>query len=422
MTGGIFELMGSTISAGAPQRPRIFDAFQRSRDFRYLWVSNLLYFGGNWTQVLMLGWIAYELTSSAFLLALFTTVRLLPMLLGPFGGTLADRVDRVRLLLVLMAVNVAITAVLVVLLALDILQFWHLLLGGLLLGLTQGPAQPARLTLVMDTVGRENVSNAMSLNNMAMGVPRVVGPAIGGLLLGWLGPVLSLSISAIWFGIAGLTLLPIRALGRTVRTAGAENWVRQLVDGFRIVLSHKGMAAVLAVSLSANMFIWPAYQAFMPVFAKDIFHVDEFGLGLLLTAVGIGNMIGALGIASLGDYRHKGKLFIVGTAFFGLFFGLFAIAPSFPLALLFLVIGGVASAAFGIMQSTLMLIQAPEEVRGRAMGVQMLAIGVLPVATLVQGAIADQVGVVAMAVAAGAMLVLVMLAIFILNPTLRRLS
>jgi predicted MFS family arabinose efflux permease len=245
---------------------------------------------------------------------------------------------------------------------------------------------------------------------------------LGGLLLTALGAGLTLWFSASWYVLSLVALLPLWRRGSQPRlTPDGSRVVGDLIDGFRIALGHREMAAVLTVSLAANICVWPVYQAFMPVFAEDVLHSGAGGLGVLLTASGVGAVVGSFAIAALGDFSRKGLLFLVSTGGFGLFFALFALTQSMGTAVVLITFVGVGSAGFGVMQSTLLLLLAPEEARGRVMGVQVLAIGVRPLATLLQGAAATVIGVPATTTIVGLALVVAMLGVGIAVPTLRTL-
>jgi MFS family permease len=394
-------------------------ALRRYPAFRFLWASNLGFFTGVWMQTLVLGWVTYEVTNSEFLLAVFTAARLFPMLLGPIGGLLADRIDRIQLLIWSQVFVFGVSVALAFLVLTDRIEYSHLLIGGFLIGLTQAPVQPTRTTLIMDIVAREDVSNAVALNTIALSVTRVIGPALGGALIALLDSGLTLLLSSACYVAGALAVLPIRELSARVAPKARPRFTQDLIEGFRIVLGDSKMRAVVFITLAANICAWPVLQAFMPVFARDILEVGVSGLAILMTASGLGAIVGAFYIASLGDFQWKGTLYIWGTGFFGLFFALFAITHSFPLAVALMAGVGFASATFGVLQATLLLLLAPAEVRGRAMGIQVLAIGILPIATLAQGAVASVVGVATMTIIAGSALFAVMSLIFVTSPGLR---
>ncbi|MFI7063786.1 MFS transporter [Kribbella sp. NPDC050124] len=363
-----------------------------NRPFRLLWLSNLFFFGGVWTQTLVLGWLAYETTRSDLLVAVFAAVRLAPLLLGPFAGAVADRHNRVRLLLIACSWALVSAGVVAALTSLDKAPYWILLVGGLAVGLAQSPSQPARASLVLDLVGRQNLSNANALNSLAMNMTQVIGPAVGGLMISGLGAPAALWISTVWYGVSLVTLMPLRGLGH-VSHAHAESAVRMVVGGLREIVRSRLARSVLLVTLAANIFLWPIYQAFMPVFAQESLGLDAAGLGWLLTCGGVGGLLGSIVIAGLGDFRWKGAMFLVGTACWGALWSLFALSRN-P-ATSFVLMGGIGvmSAAFGVLQTTLLLMTTEPHLHGRALGVQELAIGIMPLSSLALGTLADHYGV-----------------------------
>ncbi|MCQ4207463.1 MFS transporter [Streptomyces longispororuber] len=409
----------------APGRTGPLASLRENPGFRALWVSNVFFFGGAWIQTMVLGWIVFETTRSELHLAVFTAVRLAPMLLGPFAGVLSDRYDRVRLLTLACGWALAAAATVSGLESLTHVPYWALVLGGLAIGLAQSPSQPARSALVLSLVGRRNLSNANALNAMAMNMTQVVGPALGGALISAFGAPAALWISSAWYAASLLALWPLRHTerGGTEQPAAAEPVVAMLVGGLRSVLRNRLAAAVLAVTLAANIFLWPVHQAFMPVFAKESLGLDADGLGWLLTCGGIGGLVGSLVMAALGDFRFKGGLFVYGTAAWAALWALFALsAMSGRLALSFALMAGIGvlSAAFGVLQTTLLLMTTEPAFQGRALGVQELAIGVMPLSSLGLGVAAEYLGVATTTFVSGLLLVLFLATLALRLPALPR--
>lgn len=388
-----------------PLRTKVFDSLVRYPRFRLLWLSNLFFFGGVWTQTLILGWLVFDTTGSAFLLAVFTAVRLAPMMLGPLSGVVSDRFDRARLLLVAAGWALVVVLALATLVSAGHTPYWLLVLGGLCLGLAQSPSQPARSTLVLEFVGRESLSNANALNSIVMNMTQVIGPAIGGAMINALGPAGAMWLSVGWFAVSLLLLVPLRHAAGPPTAGGGESLRRLLTSGVRGVLSNRLAAAVLSVTLAANILLWPIYQAFMPVFGKQHLGLDAGGLGWLLTCSGTGGLVGSLIIAGLGDFRRKGAMFVVGTGIWGTLWALFALSTWVPVSFVLMAGVGLASAAFGVLQTTLLLMLTDPAVQGRALGLQELAIGVMPLATIMLGALASVFGVAGTTVASGVLLV-----------------
>jgi len=194
-----------------------------------------------------------------------------------------------------------------------------------------------------------------------------------------------------------------------------------LADGFRIALRSREMSGVLLASVATNVFAFPVVQGFLPVFAEQVLDVGAAGLGILVAANGLGSLMGALAIAAMGNFSRKGRLFLAATGAFGLLLSSFALTDQMSLAVAVIFAAGFASAGFGVMQSTLMLLLSPEEARGRVMGVLMLSIGAMPIALLVQGAIAAAIGVVATTIASGVLLVVAIVVLAVGAPGLWRL-
>jgi len=398
---------------------RAFHSLRTSSGFRLLWISNVFFFGGLWTQTLILSWMAFEITHSTFLVALLTTFRFAPLLLGPFSGVLSDRIDRRGMLIGTNMIALVASAVCAVLALLGEAPYPVLLIAGLALGLAQSPSQPARAALVFQLVGRENLSNANALNVLAMNGSQMIGPALGGALIGLIGAPAALAVSVAWYAVALVALWRLRTPRVDPAHSGGSAW-RMLIEGFVTIGRHRVAVSVLLITLCANVLIWPIYQSFMPVFADDVLHLDAAGLGAMLMCAGLGGVIGSLVIAGLGDFRGKGALFVGGTALWGVLWVLFALSDSIPVSLLLLCGIGLVSAPFGVLQTTLLLMATPPRVQGRALGVQELAIGMTPIAAAVLGAIAQNAGVAITTLFSGCLLIVCVLGIAAAAPQVLR--
>ncbi len=412
----------SNAIADRNQPPRgTFASLKVSRPFRFLWISNMFFFGGAWTQTLILSWLVLETTGSTFRLALFTAVRLAPLLLGPFGGVISDRFDRVRLLIVASCWTLVTISLAATVITLDGSPYWVLVLGGLAIGLGQSPSQPARSALVLDLVSRENLSNANALNAMAMNMTQVIGPAIGGGMISAFGAPAALWVSTSWYVVSLVALIPLLS-AKFERHVSTETARAMLTGGFRTVLANRLTATILVITLFANLLIWPVYQAFVPVFAVEILKLDAAGLGWLLTCVGIGGLAGSLFIATLGDFRFKGGLFVVGTGVWGIFWALFAVSTHTALSFLLMIAIGLMSAPFGVLQTTLLLMTTAPHVQGRALGMLQFAIGVMPISALGLGIVADRFGVSVTTAVCGVLMALSMVAVGLKVPEMLRYS
>ncbi len=388
-------------------------------DFRALWWSTLYASSAWWAQNVVLAWLAFDLTGSELAVAAAAAVGFAPMLLGPLGGLLADRMHRPRLLIGSQLVALLAGVVIAALVMFGLAVYWHVLVAGALVGLTMAPLQPVRFTLTMDLVGERRVSSANAVSAVGMLGSRVVAPAIAGALIARYGADVALWFSAAWYIPACWVLVRLDD-DRRAGSANAVMVLGEIAQAFRHALANRALRALLVVTVLANTFAWPVILGFLPVFAEEVFDVGPAGLGLIVGVNGMGALIGAVGIASLGDFRSKGLLYLVATALFGVALSAFAVSGVFGLALVLVFIAGAGSAGFGVMQSTLTMLLAPPEARGRVLGVLMLSIGVLPGAMLVHGAVASSIGVVATTAVSGVLLGVLTMAVAASSPELRR--
>ena len=378
-----------------------------------------------WTHTLILGWLVFNLTGSEFLTGVFAAARLAPMMLGPLSGVVSDRFNRVTLLLFASAWALTAILVIAVLVSTNTISFWAVLVGGFCIGMAQSPSQPARFALVAEFVERKSLNNANELNAIVLNMTQVLGPALGGVMIAALGVPVALWISSLWYVVSFLALWKLRGTSTSRSDPGREPIGTMLAAGFTAVFSNRLATAVLLITFAANILLWPIYQGFMPVIAEVSLGLDADGLGWLMTCSGLGGLLGALTIATLGDIRFKGGLFVVGTAVWSLAWVAFASTTptgSVPWSFALMGIVGLASAPFGVLQSTLLLMMTERGVQGRVMGLQELAIGVMPLSTLGLGAIAEFTGVAGLTQINGVLLVIFLAVLATRVPALLRYS
>ena len=390
--------------------------------YRLLWTSNLFFFAGLWTQTLVLGWLVFELTHSEFSVALFTAARLAPLMFGPLSGVISDRFNRPKLLLAASAWAFCVLSGVSLLVAMDRITVAGLVFGGFCIGLAQSPSQPARFTLAAELVGRKSLSNANALNSIVVSLTQVIGPALGGAMIAAFGATVALSISALWYLAAFATLWPLRNIENGSETAENEPLTQLLATGFRAVSSNRMLATVLLITFAANIFLWPVYAGFMPVVAKEHLGLTPDGLGWLLACAGAGGFTGSIVIAALGDFRFKGGLFVFGTASWGVLWALFALSSWVPLSFALMALIGLAASPFGILQTTLLLMMSEPHMQGRILGIQELAIGVMPISSLLLGSASEVIGIAHVALISGTLLATAVVLLALRAPALLRYS
>ena len=420
-------LAATSRAASATEAPAVasrrrlatFDSL-RYRDYRLLWFGTLFSSSGQWIQQVSLGWLTYAVTGSPFLLGAVNGLRSVPLLvLGPFGGVAADRLDRKRLMLTTQLFLMTVTAIFATVVLTGHAHVWNIALFTLLTGVAWAFNMPVRQSVVPNLVPRDALMNALALNSAGFNVTRIVGPSLAGLMIATIGISGNFYLQATaYLGVATMVWL-MHVPAHEHRSASVS--VRQnLAEGARYVWHHPTLRSQMLLALVPVVIALP-YISLMPVFAKDVLQLGPGGFGVLMAAPGLGAVIGTLTIASLGNIERKGLLLFGSLLALGLTLVLFALSRSFPLSLALLVLVGGFQMTYMTTNQTLLQLSTPDQFRGRVMGIYMLNQGLLPLGSLIAGALADLWGApLAVTVMGGAVLALAGLAC-LRFPTMRAL-
>ena len=390
-----------------PRRIHTFDAFLNP-NYRLLWVSNFFAYISRWMQMTMLGWYVFEVTSSAFLVTLVGFSGMGPLVvLGVFGGVLADRLDKRKLLLCTLFANLLAATGMAALIFTDLilatsnLQFWHAYLVMLVGGIGWGLDMPSRRTIVLDVLGRARVNNAIALDSVGMHSSRMLGPLIGGGLISVSlftfansnGLEAGYAVTLVFFIVSAVMMLNVKTPARDVAAAAQASWniIRNLVEGIRYVASEATLLAVVLITVFMNLLLFP-YQQLIPVVAAEVLHVGPALMGLLLAFEGLGALTGSIGIASWSNLTHHGRVYLCGSLAGLVMLLIFSFSQWYGLSLMLMLMLGLGTAGFGAMQATIILLVARDDMRGRGLGVITLAIGAGPIGALMLGWMADEIG------------------------------
>lgn len=397
-TGRLSSTVPSAAPRGAPGRR--FGAL-RHRNFRLLWLGLLTSNIGTWMQTVAQGWLVYALTNSTVYLGLVGLCRAVPMVFFPlFGGVLADRVDRIRLLFVTQSGAAALAFLLAFLVHSGWVTVWHILAIAFLSALLLAFDQPTRQALLPDLVTPEDLLSATSLNAAVFNGAAFVGPALAGLLVPVIGLAGVFYLNALSFGAVILALVLMRVPERRrVPTGGLWQSFR---EGLAYV-ARNDLLRLLIVLAAATSFFGRSYQQLMPAFARDVLHTDITGLGFLLSAPGAGTLLGAFGLAALHRPPRKDHLLLGSVFGFALLLSGLALCRLFLLAVGLLFLLGVCNAILGAATQTLLQLNAPGALRGRVMSLYTICfLGFTPLGSLFSGALAAVIGIPeALAVGAG---------------------
>jgi len=370
----------------------------RLRDYRLLWLSQLSTALGIWMDQVSRTWLIYILTHSALQLGLVSAVRGIPLIaFGAIAGAVADRYGRKTQLIIAQVVNAVLNLILATLVLTGHVQIWHVYVTGFLSGTVQAFQVPGRQALVNDLVGREHLQNAIALNAAAVNLSRSVGPALSGLLIEGLGIDISYFMQAGIFVLATVWTLQIRipeARGSREKKSNhvaGQSLLSSTREGFAYILSNRLILTLMVLGL-APVVMGMSFVSLMPVFAVDVFHSGAATQGVLLTMLGVGAILGALTIATLGRRQTSGKLLIAGAAGFGLCLVLFSRSPIVLVAAFFIFLAGFFNSSYTSQNQTIIQLLTPQPFLGRVVGIYMLNFGFLPLGSLLAGALADLLG------------------------------
>jgi MFS family permease len=393
----------------------------RYPNYRKWFAGQVLSLMGTWMQSVAQGWLVYQLTGSKFALGTISFVGTLPTLFLMLpAGALTDRMPKRRLLMITQGSMMMFALALAVLAGSGRLQVWQIGLFAFLLGVANSFDAPARLAFVTELVEqREDLQNGIALNAMMFNLARVVGPAIGGLVLAVAGAAWCFGLNAASF-LAVLIALLLMVLPNDVGHPSNRRVLSDIRDGLRFVVHDSVVLPLVILIGSASLFGF-SYAVLLPAFATDVLRVDEAGYGVMNAAVGVGALIGSLLVASRGRKGNRGALLTAGSLLFPLALMGLALARNYYTALALLLLVGLGFVTQNVQANTLVQTIAPDELRGRVMSVySLMFFGTAPFGSLLAGAVAQAIGS-SRAIAVGATLSLLFaLGVILFAPQVRR--
>jgi len=344
-------------------------------------------------QRVALSWLVYRLTDSAFALGLVSFMSQFPsFVLAPLGGVMADRLDRRRLVIATQVLFMIQAAVLAALVLAGTITVWQIVVLATILGTITGFDIPARQSLLVELVeGPEDLANAIALNSSFFNAARLIGPAVAGVLIGWIGEGLVFAADAVSY-IAVLTGLFAIKLPPRQRPAARDPVWRTLREGFRYAFDFAPIRAILILLAMLSIMGMP-YVVLMPIFASDILHGGPRTLGLLVSAAGMGALSGALYLATRTTVRGLGKVILTCATIFGVGLIAFSFSRSIWLSIAILVATGFGMMVSTASSNTILQTIVDDDKRGRIMSLYTMAfMGMAPVGGLLAGTLASRIG------------------------------
>ncbi|MCW4013198.1 MAG: MFS transporter [Candidatus Bathyarchaeota archaeon] len=392
----------------------------KNKSFSLLFLTTITASLGDMFMDVSSGWLVLELTDSPLSLGLFWAVRSSPNLLfGMVGGATADKMAR-RRLLILCYILYAICGLLFgFLITTGLIQLYHALALIFIRGIIRTFENPSRQSFIVDIVGRENAMNGISLNAVGMRGIGIFGGAMAGLIIEFFGKEYP------FYALSGLFIFAILLVGlikdiETKRAAQQLSIWRNLKEGIQLVLKNRIILALMVMAATCEMFGF-SFPVLVPVFARDILKVGAVGNGMINAFRSGGGLLAGLALASLGDFKHKGKLLIGMFLMFGVGLVLYANTPVYALALIFIGVVGVSAAGHDAMSQILLQLNVDEEQRGRAMGIWQLSIGFGVVGSFTLGTLAEAYGAVFAQSVFGGIMVIIAAVMYVAVPRLKGL-
>jgi predicted MFS family arabinose efflux permease len=369
---------------------RTFKAFEY-RDFRIMWIGACTSSIGTWMQKLAQSWLVYDISGSAFYLGLDAFLGEVPIILFSLvGGAFADRTSRRKLLIISQVIQMTCAFLLAILVFFGLSQIWPILAFSFVVGIAQSFGGPAYSALVPTLVKPEDLPNAIALNSIQFNLARVIGPVLGGLALRHLGATWCFGLNGLSYVAVIITLTMIRV--RFTPPAIGQSVIASIKQGFNFIWHRESMVTLIFLAFSMTVVGFPMI-AFLPVFARTVFHAGPEAYTALLASSGLGSVAGALIVAAMGKNKNLGKAALVMLIAFGASMTSFALSTNLILSCFFLFLSGAAMIAVFAMVTSLVQLITTDSMRGRVMSVYNVAFrGGMPIGSIIIGSIIEGLG------------------------------
>ena len=364
----------------------------KHRNFRLLFCGTSLSHVGDFIQAMAQSWLVWQMTKSPFLLGVVGFAQALPrLLLGAIGGAIVDRVERRRLLLCTQFLAMAQAFIFWALVQFGGVEFWHVLVLVLFLGTVNSLNQTARHSLINNIVPRADLMNAIALNSSLSNLAKIIGPSLGGVLIGVIGIAGCLLVNAVSFLAIIVTLVIMDIPPGLAKVDEDTRFWQEVSEGYRFLRGEGRLLSVILLTYGVALVGTP-YSRFLPVFATDVLHAGPTTFGLLLASPGIGAVIAGVGIASLGRLRRRLHFVATAVLAFSISLILFSFSRSIYLSMLFLICVGASNIAFRAVANSIVQMETPPQYLGRMLSLFFMDKGLWSFGTLFIGSVAHLIG------------------------------
>lgn len=362
-------------------------------NYRYFWLGQCISLIGTWMQSIGQTWLVYSLTNSPMLLGILGAMQYLPVtFLTLFAGVWIDRFPKKFILMATQSISMLLALTLAALAFTHSVKYEYVLILAVLLGVTNAVDMPARQSFMIEIAGREDLMNAIALNSVTFNLAKILGPSIGAVLLasmgaGWCFLINGLSFIAVIYGLFHIDVKPF------VRPKATTNIIKEIMDGLRYIYKSKILFQTVLLILVIGIFGFN-YNILIPVFVKNVLHQDASAFGVLMAALGIGSVFGALNASRKGNSRSSMKIMLICSLIIGSFLFLNGFSTLYAVTIIILLVTGAASIFFSTNANSTLQLNSTNEYRGRVMSVYSLVFaGATPIGSLFAGAAISGIGI-----------------------------
>lgn len=362
------------------------------RNFRYYWIGQCVSVIGTWVQSVSQSWLVLSLTGSPFLLGIIGTMQFLPItLFSLFAGVAIDRFPKKKILLITQSLSMILAFIMSALVFTHSIKYYHIVILALFLGCINTIDMPTRQSFIVEIAGKEDLMNAIALNSATFNLARIIGPAIGALLMAYVGIAWCFFLNGLSFLTVLYGLIYIKSKPY-VRKNFSNNIFKEIKDGLKYIFNTSILFETVCMVTVIGIFVFN-YNILIPVFTKNILHQQEKIYGFLMSSLGAGSLIGAVTV-SLRSKSGPKKLILFGssiiTAVMLIFIGF---SRTYYVTAIFLVINGLFNIYFSTTANSTLQFNSKDEYRGRVMSVYSLVFaGSAPLGSLFSGYAADKIG------------------------------
>lgn len=402
---------------------RVFQSLSalKHRNYRLYWFGQLASVLAQNMEAVAQSWLVLELTNSPLLLGLTGLTFTIPTVaLTLLGGAIADRADRRRIMIAAQLGSAVIFLILTILVLMNAVALWHVMVLAFITGCVRAFDRPSRMALLPQMVPKEDIPNAVAIGGTIWQLNKLVGPAIAGMLIYWVGIGPTYFVCFIASAVAIGLWLAIHIDGKALAST-SRGLLKDMIEGLSFIRQNEIYWVFIGMTFFNSVF-GMSYVIMMPVFARNVLHVGSQGFGFLQSAGGGGALAGVLLAAYLSHFRGKGLQAINGAVVFGVTLILFALSNWFPLSLIAAFALGLAGQFYMTTIHAIMQTNLPNELRGRVMGIHGLAWELMPIGGLISGAIAEYAGAPTAVAFGGLMVGGMAFVVAVAMPTIRRLQ